>query len=45
MLKMIDEELDTLIVGVNNQINHISPYIKKNYLIQWSLELNIVPMS
>jgi len=29
MLKMIDEELDTLIVGVNNQINHISPYIKK----------------
>ena len=22
-------ELDTLIVGVNNQINHISPYIKK----------------
>lgn len=44
MLKMIDEELDTLIVGVNNQINHISPYIK-NYLIQWSLELNIVPMS
>lgn len=29
MLKMIDEVLDTLIEGVNIQINHISIYVKK----------------
>lgn len=29
MLKMIDEVLDGLIEGVNNQINHISSYVKK----------------
>lgn len=29
MLKMIDEVLDNLIVGVNNQINHVSSYVKK----------------
>jgi len=29
ILKMIDEVLDNLIVDVNKQINHISPYMKK----------------
>ena len=29
MLKMINEVLDGLIEGVNNQINHVSAYVKK----------------
>ena len=29
MLKMIDEVLDEIIIGVNKQINHISTYVRK----------------
>ena len=29
MLKMIDEVLDGIIIGVNKQINHISTYVRK----------------
>lgn len=29
MLKMVNEVLDGLIEGVNNQINHVSAYVKK----------------
>ena len=29
MLKMIDEVLDGIVIGVSNQINHISSYVKK----------------
>ena len=29
MLKMIDEVLDSIVQGVNKQINHISSYVKK----------------
>ena len=29
MLKMIDEVLDKVIIGINHQINNISPYVRK----------------